>query len=153
LQLNLLQLPLEVFTSFMEMPNTIPQATTLEELEKKYEIGDENSIVNYSFYLGATNENLNEIKKLNPKTICGVKVFMGSSTGNMLVDDEKALQGIFAESPTLIATHCEDEQTIRANTQKYKAEFGEDIAFKYHPLIRSEEACYKIIIAGCQPCN
>lgn len=130
-------------TSFMEMPNTIPQATTLEELEKKYEIGDENSIVNYSFYLGATNENLNEIKKLNPKTICGVKVFMGSSTGNMLVDDEKALQGIFAESPTLIATHCEDEQTIRANTQKYKAEFGEDIAFKYHPLIRSEEACYK----------
>jgi dihydroorotase len=130
-------------TSFMEMPNTIPQATTTDELEKKYDLGAEKSAVNYSFYLGATNENLEEIKKVDANRICGIKVFMGSSTGNMLVDDRKSLEGIFSESPTLIATHCEDEATIIANTKKYKTEFGEDLPFKYHPIIRSAEACYK----------
>ena len=130
-------------TSFMEMPNTIPQATTISELEKKYDIAAEKAAVNYSFYLGATNDNLDEIKKINSKQICGVKVFMGSSTGNMLVDNLKALQGIFSEAPTLIATHCEDEATIRANTASYKEKYGEDMPFKYHPYIRSAEACYK----------
>ena len=130
-------------TSFMEMPNTIPQATTQELLEKKYKIASDKSLANYSFYLGATNNNIEEIKKINPKNVCGVKVFMGSSTGNMLVDDKKALSEIFSGSPVLIATHCEDEETIRRNTIKYKKEFGEDLPLKYHPLIRSEEACYK----------
>ncbi|MBN1119274.1 MAG: dihydroorotase [Bacteroidales bacterium] len=130
-------------TSFMEMPNTFPQAVTLSELEKKYDIAEEKSWVNYSFYLGGTNDNLNEIKKLNPKNICGVKVFMGSSTGNMLVDKKESLEGIFSESPTIITTHCEDEETIQKNTFYYKEEFGDAIAFSYHPLIRSEEACYK----------
>ncbi|MBI9055537.1 MAG: dihydroorotase [Bacteroidales bacterium] len=129
-------------TSFMEMPNTKPQATTIEVLEEKYKIASKKSLANYSFYLGATNENIDEIKKLNPKAICGLKVFMGSSTGNMLVDDEKALSQIFRDSPVLIATHCEDEKTIIENTEKYKKEFGEDLPIKYHPLIRSEEACY-----------
>ena len=130
-------------TSFMEMPNTIPQATTIEELEKKYELGAERSMVNYSFYLGATNDNLSEIKNIDTKSVCGVKVFMGSSTGNMLVDDKTALEGIFSETPTLIATHCEDEATIRANTEKFKTNYGEDMPFSYHPDIRSAEACYK----------
>lgn len=130
-------------TSYMEMPNTKPQATTIEELEKKYAIGAEKSFVNYSFYLGATNDNIDEIKKVNPKNICGVKVFMGSSTGNMLVDNKYTLQQIFSESPTLIATHCEDETTIQNNTNKYRNELGEDIPFSYHPIIRSAEACYK----------
>ncbi len=130
-------------TSFMEMPNTSPQAVTLETLEEKYKIAAKDSYSNFSFYLGATNDNLNEIKKVDPKTICGVKVFMGSSTGNMLVDNMKSLEAIFAESPTIIATHCEDEETIKKNTYYYKEEFGEGIAFSYHPLIRSAEACYK----------
>lgn len=130
-------------TSYMEMPNTIPQATTIEELEKKYTIGETNSYVNYSFYLGATNENLSEVKKIDPKTICGLKVFMGSSTGNMLVDKRKTLESIFAETPTLIATHCEDEHIIRTNTELYREKYGEGISFSYHPLIRSGEACYK----------
>lgn len=130
-------------TSFMEMPNTKPQATTLELLEQKYEIATEKSLANFSFYLGATNENINEIKKINPKTICGLKVFMGSSTGNMLVDNLNSLSTIFAESPVIITTHCEDEQTILLNINRYKAEFGENVPIKYHPLIRSEEACYK----------
>ncbi len=130
-------------TSFMEMPNTIPQATTLEELEKKYEIAGSKSWVNYSFYLGATNNNLDEIKQMNPQTICGVKVFMGSSTGNMLVDNRKTLEGIFSESPTIITTHCEDEATIKANTEAYYNKYGESMPFRYHPEIRSAEACYK----------
>jgi dihydroorotase len=130
-------------TSFMEMPNTKPQATTIELLEDKYKIGSEKSLANYSFYLGATNDNIEEIKKINKQTICGVKVFMGSSTGNMLVDNLNSLSAIFSESPVLIATHCEDEKTILENTSKYKAEFGEKIPINYHPLIRSEEACYK----------
>ncbi|OFX84973.1 MAG: dihydroorotase [Bacteroidetes bacterium GWF2_33_16] len=130
-------------TSFMEMPNTKPQATSIALLEEKYEIAKEKSLANYSFYLGATNDNIGEIKKIDPKTICGVKVFMGSSTGNMLVDDLNSLSAIFAESPVLIATHCEDEKTIQHNTTKYKSEFGEEVPLKYHPYIRSEEACYK----------
>jgi len=130
-------------TSFMEMPNTNPQATTIELLEEKYTLAKQKSLANYSFYLGATNDNIEEIKKINPKNICGVKVFMGSSTGNMLVDNIDSLTKIFAESPTLIATHCEDEQTIQENTKKYKEEFGENLPIEYHPLLRSEEACYK----------
>jgi len=130
-------------TSFMEMPNTKPPTTTLELLEQKFEIASETSYANFSFYLGATNENLEELKKANPKEIPGVKVFMGSSTGNMLVDDKMVLQAIFAEVDMLIATHCEKEEIIRANLAKYKAEFGEDIPIQYHPLIRSAEACYR----------
>lgn len=130
-------------TSFMEMPNTNPQTTTIELLEQKFEIGVQKSYANYSFYMGATNDNLAELKKVNQKEVCGVKVFMGSSTGNMLVDDKKVLQAIFAEIDMLIATHCEKEEIIRENLAKYKAEFGEDIPIQYHPLIRSAEACYR----------
>lgn len=130
-------------TSFMEMPNTIPQATTHELLEEKYQIASQNSLANYSFYLGATNDNINEIKKVDPKKICGIKVFMGSSTGNMLVDKIESLSRIFDESPVLIATHCEDEDTIQKNTEYYKKKYGEDLPIKYHPIIRNEEACYK----------
>ena len=129
-------------TSFMEMPNTVPQATSVKELEKKYERAREVSMANYSFYLGATNDNIEEIKSVDPTRICGVKVFMGSSTGNMLVDDPRALERIFAESPTLVATHCEDEATIVRNIKKALEKYGEDIPVSQHPLIRSEEACY-----------
>lgn len=130
-------------TSFMEMPNTNPQTTTIDLLEQKYELGAEKAFANYSFYMGATNDNISELKKVNPKEVCGVKVFMGSSTGNMLVDDKKVLQAIFAEVDMLIATHCEKEEIIRENIAKYKTEFGEDIPIQYHPLIRSAEACYR----------
>jgi dihydroorotase len=130
-------------TSFMEMPNTNPQTITIELLEQKFELGAEKSYANYSFYMGATNNNIAELKKVNQKEVCGVKVFMGSSTGNMLVDDKKVLQAIFAEVDMLIATHCEKEEVIRENIAKYKAEFGEDIPIQYHPLIRSAEACYR----------
>ena len=129
-------------TSFMEMPNTKPQATSIEELEKKYKRASEVSMANYSFYLGATNDNMEEIRKLDPKRNCGLKVFMGSSTGNMLVDKPEALDKIFAESPTLIATHCEDEATIRKNSEKARNEYGDEVPVKLHPFIRSEEACY-----------
>ena len=129
-------------TSFMEMPNTIPQATSIVELEKKYERAAEVSLANYSFYLGATNDNIEEIKKLDPSRNCGVKVFMGSSTGNMLVDKRESLEKIFAESPTLIASHCEDEATIQANSVKARDEYGDDVPVELHPSIRSEEACY-----------
>ena len=129
-------------TSFMEMPNTKPQATSIEELEKKYSRASEVSMANYSFYLGATNDNIEEIRKLDPRRNCGLKVFMGSSTGNMLVDNPEALERIFAESPTLIATHCEDESTIQKNSEKARSEYGDDIPVKLHPQIRSEEACY-----------
>ena len=129
-------------TSFMEMPNTNPQTTTIEKLNKKFEIAKEKSLANYSFYMGATNDNLEELLKVNPKTVCGIKVFMGSSTGNMLVDNPESLAKIFAKAPTLIATHCEDEATIRKNTEIYKKKYGEDMPFKYHPEIRSTEACY-----------
>lgn len=130
-------------TSFMEMPNTRPPAVSIAALEEKYAIAAHKSLVNYSFYLGATNENINEVKQVDPKIVCGVKVFMGSSTGNMLVDNEKTLSAIFAESPILVATHCEDEQLIVKNNRFYKEKYGSDIAFRYHPLIRSAEACYR----------
>lgn len=129
-------------TSYMEMPNTNPQTTTIQELEKKYARAAEVSMANYSFYLGATNDNIQEIQKLDPTRNCGVKVFMGSSTGNMLVDNRRALEKIFAESPALIATHCEDEPTIRKNTEEHRAKYGDDIPIHLHPVIRSEEACY-----------
>lgn len=129
-------------TSFMEMPNTIPQTTTIEELEKKYEIAAGKSLANYAFYLGATNDNIDEIRKLKPGQSPGVKIFMGASTGNMLVDDEKTLDAIFADSPALIATHCEDESIIRSQTEIYRSKYGKDVPISCHPEIRSEEACY-----------
>ncbi len=130
-------------TSYMEMPNTNPQATSLEELEKKYTRAAEVSAVNYSFYLGATNNNIGELEKMNPKNICGVKVFMGSSTGNMLVDKEQALSDIFRISPSIITTHCEDEEIIRRNTELYRTKYGDNMPISKHPEIRSSEACYK----------
>jgi dihydroorotase len=129
-------------TSYMEMPNTNPQAVTIEELEKKYRRAADVSPANYSFFMGATNDNVEEIKKVDPKKICGVKIFMGSSTGNMLVDNQDALIEIFKHSPTIIATHCEDEETIRQNSAKAKEEFGEDVPFEQHPIIRNAEACF-----------
>ncbi|GGF35410.1 dihydroorotase [Echinicola rosea] len=129
-------------TTFMEMPNTVPQATTLELLEEKYKIASEKSLANYSFYLGATNDNLDELLKADPSTICGIKVFQGSSTGNMLVDNQETLEGIFEKCEMLIATHSENDDIIKANLEKYKAEYGDDIPIKYHPKIRSAEACY-----------
>lgn len=130
-------------TSFMEMPNTIPQATNIEELEKKYDIAAEKSYANYSFYLGATNDNIEEVKKLDPGMNCGVKVFMGSSTGNMLVDNKEALEKIFKYAPTLVATHCEDEEIIQTNSSIFKEKYGDKIPVHCHPEIRSTEACYK----------
>jgi dihydroorotase len=130
-------------TSYMEMPNTYPPATSHTLLEKKYTRASQVSLANYSFFMGTSNKNIEEIKQINPKTICGVKIFMGSSTGEMLVDDEKALEAIFRESPTLIATHCEVDPLIKQNTEKYHAQYGDDIPVKYHPLIRSVEACYQ----------
>ncbi|MEZ0006140.1 dihydroorotase [Flavobacterium sp. 28YEA47A] len=129
-------------TSFIEMPNTNPQATTIELLEDKFKIASEKSVANYSFMFGGTNDNLDEILKVNPKTVAGLKLFLGSSTGNMLVDNEEVLEKIFASTPLLIAVHCEDETTIKNNLAKYKEEYGDDIPMKFHHLIRSEEACY-----------
>ncbi len=129
-------------TSFIEMPNTQPQTTTLELLEEKYKLAEATSYANYAFMFGGTNDNLEEIKKIDPKTVPALKLFLGSSTGNMLVDDEKVLEKIFKESPVLIAAHCEDEKTIQENLQKYTAEYGDDIPVELHPKIRSEEACY-----------
>ena len=129
-------------TSFMEMPNTVPNTVTQDLLEKKYAIANKNSIANYSFFMGANNENLHEVLKTNPSNVCGIKVFMGSSTGNMLVDNKQTLSQIFKNSSLLIATHCEDEETIRKNTAIFKAKYGENIPFEMHPIIRSEEACY-----------
>jgi dihydroorotase len=130
-------------TSFMDMPNTLPLATSIEVLEEKYLLGGDKSLANFSFYMGATNNNLAELAKVNPRTVCGVKVFMGSSTGNMLVDNKETLSGIFAEVPLLIATHCEDEATIHENKAHYKSLFGDNLGVKYHPLIRTAEACYR----------
>lgn len=129
-------------TSFMEMPNVLPQTITQQLLEKKYEVGARNSLANYSFYMGSTNDNLDEVLSTDPSAVCGIKIFMGSSTGNMLVDNQDILENIFRNAPILIATHCEDEATIKANTQKYVAEYGEEIPFHMHPVIRNEEACY-----------
>ena len=130
-------------TSFMEMPNTVPNALTQELLEEKYAIASKSSIANFSFFMGASNDNLDEVLKTNPTNVCGIKVFMGSSTGNMLVDNEKALEGLFSQVGMLIATHCEDENTIKANLEKAKTLYGEHIPIQEHPIIRSEEACYK----------
>ncbi|MFD1550908.1 dihydroorotase [Putridiphycobacter roseus] len=129
-------------TSFMEMPNTVPNALTQELLEDKYQIANRNSLANYSFFMGASNDNIEEVLKTNHQNVCGVKVFMGSSTGNMLVDNEQTLTNIFSKCDMLIATHCEDEATIRKNLAIYKAKYGEDMPIKYHPEIRSAEACY-----------
>ena len=129
-------------TSFMEMPNTIPNTVTQKLLEEKFKIAEQNAFANYSFFMGANNENLNEVLQTNPKEVCGVKVFMGSSTGNMLVDNKEVLSHIFEHSPILIATHCEDELTIRKNLAEFKEKYGNDIPFKSHPVIRSEEACF-----------
>lgn len=129
-------------TSYMEMPNVNPQTVTQDLLTAKYDIGAANSLANYSFYMGSTNTNLDEVLKTDPKNVCGIKIFMGSSTGNMLVDDQETLEKIFANAPILIATHCEDEATIRKNTQEFIEKYGDDIPFKYHPVIRNEEACY-----------
>ena len=130
-------------TSFMEMPNTVPNALTQELLEEKYAIASKSSIANFSFFMGASNDNLDEVLKTNPTNVCGIKVFMGSSTGNMLVDNEKALEGLFSQVGMLIATHCEDENTIKANLEKAKTLYGEHIPIQEHPIIRSEVACYK----------
>ncbi|TVQ14919.1 MAG: dihydroorotase [Bacteroidetes bacterium] len=128
-------------TSFMEMPNTNPPCTTLDLLEKKFALAAQKSSANFSFYMGASNDNAEELEKINPEKICGIKVFMGSSTGNMLVDNEQVLERIFATAKTLVATHCEDESTIQANLQKFKQLHGENIQPRHHPMIRSHEAC------------
>lgn len=130
-------------TSYMEMPNTKPQTTDIQALEAKFETASQKSYANYSFYMGATNDNLSELKKVNKKEVCGIKVFMGSSTGNMLVDKKKTLEAIFAEIDMIIATHCEEEEIIQKNIAYYKQLLGDDIPVKYHPLIRSAEACYR----------
>jgi len=129
-------------TSYMEMPNTVPQATTQKLLENKYEIAAKSSLANYSFMFGGTNDNLEELLKTNPKNVAGIKLFLGSSTGNMLVDNKKVLEKIFSSTPMLIAVHCEDEKTIKNNLEYYKNKYGDDIPIKFHPIIRSEEACY-----------
>lgn len=130
-------------TSFMEMPNTVPNTLTQDLLADKYAIAAQTSLANYSFYMGASNDNIEEVLKTDSKNVCGIKVFMGSSTGNMLVDNEQTLENIFSKAPMLVATHCEDEQTIRENLAKFKAQYGDDLTIEMHPLIRSAEACYK----------
>ena len=129
-------------TSFIEQPNTVPNAVTQELLEDKYQIASQKSYANYSFMMGGTNDNLDEVLKTNPRNVAGIKLFLGSSTGNMLVDNPEVLEKIFSSTKMLIAVHCEDEATIKANTEKYREEFGDDIPMKYHHLIRSAEACY-----------
>lgn len=129
-------------TSFMEMPNTVPNALTQQLLQDKYDIAAKNSPANYSFFMGASNDNLDEVLRTDAKNVCGVKVFMGSSTGNMLVDNPTTLEHLFAQSPMLIATHCEDEATIKSNLEHYKQLLGENIPVRLHPKIRSAEACY-----------
>ncbi|MCP5431327.1 MAG: dihydroorotase [Chromatiaceae bacterium] len=130
-------------TSFMEMPNTKPQTVTLDALEAKFALAAGRAWGNFAFYLGATNDNLDEIRRLGANQTCGVKVFMGASTGNMLVDDPATLDNIFRDAPSLIATHCEDTPTIQANEQRYREQYGEQIPVRFHPMIRSEEACWK----------
>ena len=129
-------------TSFMEMPNTKPQAVTQDLLEQKYQIASSTSLANYSFFMGTTNHNYDEVMRTDPKSVCGIKIFMGSSTGDMLVDDDHILSRVFANAPVIIALHCEDEATIRHNTEIYTERYGENIPFSAHPEIRSREACY-----------
>ncbi|WP_394673956.1 dihydroorotase [uncultured Chryseobacterium sp.] len=130
-------------TSFIDQPNTVPNAVTQELLADKYSIASESAYANYGFMMGGTNDNLEEVLKTDPSNVPGIKLFLGSSTGNMLVDNPETLERIFSNTKMLIAVHCEDEATIRANTQQYMDEYGEDIPVKFHHLIRSEEACYK----------
>lgn len=129
-------------TSFMDMPNTIPQTLDQEKLEEKYRIGAHTSLVNYSFFMGVSNDNFKEIMKTDPEKVCGLKIFMGSSTGNMLVDNQGTLNQVFSESPMLIAVHCEDEPMIREHLAAYRKQYGDDIPMEYHPKIRNDEACY-----------
>jgi dihydroorotase len=129
-------------TTFMEMPNTIPQTTTQSELQKKFDRASEVSLANHSFFFGATNTNLDQVLATDPKHVCGIKIFMGSSTGDMLVDHIDTLENIFAKSELLIATHCEDEATIRNNSSAFRAKYGDEVPISAHPLIRSAEACY-----------
>lgn len=129
-------------TTFMEQPNTNPQTTTIEKLEEKFAIAAQTSYANYSFLFGGTNDNLEELKKLDKNACSGIKLFLGSSTGNMLVDNEETIEKIFRSTEMVISTHCEDENTIRKNLAKYKEIYGDDIPMKYHPMIRSGEACY-----------
>lgn len=130
-------------TTFMEMPNTNPQTVTQNELGKKFRRAAECSLANFSFFMGATNDNLGEVLATDPSHVCGIKVFMGSSTGNMLVDQRETLEAIFSKAPMLVATHCEDEATIRANSAHYRALYGDNPPFSIHPLVRSAEACYR----------
>ncbi|MGB5497459.1 MAG: dihydroorotase [Maribacter sp.] len=129
-------------TSFMEQPNTNPQTTTIEKLEAKFSRAADSSFANYSFLFGGTNDNLEELKRLDKNACSGVKLFLGSSTGNMLVDDEDVIEEIFKNTEMVISAHCEDETTIKRNLAKYKEQYGDDIPVKFHPLIRSAEACY-----------
>lgn len=129
-------------TSFMEMPNTVPNALTQVLLEEKYQLAAQKSAANYSFFMGASNNNVEEVLKTNEKNVCGIKIFMGSSTGDMLVDSAQTLENIFSKCPMLIATHCEDEATVQHNMKEYIAKYGDQLQIKHHPLIRSEEACY-----------
>jgi dihydroorotase len=130
-------------TSFMEMPNTVPPVFTQHLLEEKYEIAARTSLANYSFFIGASNDNLDEVMKTDVTKVCGLKIFMGSSTGNLLVDDPQVLEGFFSRFPSIIATHCEDEKTIRTNLEEAKARYGDNIPVSEHPRIRSEEGCWK----------
>ncbi len=129
-------------TSFIEMPNTVPQSTTIDLLEEKFSIASESSYANYSFMFGGTNDNLEEILKVDPKNVAGLKLFLGSSTGNMLVDNPDVLKNIFSSTPLLISVHCEDEDTVQKNLAVQKEKYGDDIPIHLHPIIRSEEACY-----------
>ncbi|WP_291725425.1 dihydroorotase [Bernardetia sp.] len=130
-------------TTFMEMPNTKPQALTQKLLADKYEVAAKDSLANYSFFMGVSNENLDEVLKTDKNNVCGLKIFMGSSTGDMLVDNRKTLETIFSQTDMLIATHCEDEETVKNNEQLAKAEYGDDVPMRLHPEIRNVEACYK----------
>ena len=138
-------------TTFIEMPNTIPQATTQEELEKKFSKAQETSYANYSFMFGGTNDNLEELLKTDPTKVAGIKLFLGSSTGNMLVDDEAVLKKIFSSTDMVISVHCEDEQTIKNNLQKHLEEFGEDIPIKYHPGLRRPLLKNQILPSPSEP--
>ena len=129
-------------TTFIEMPNTVPQATNQQLLQDKFNIAEKTSYANYSFMFGGTNDNLEELLKTDPKTVAGIKLFLGSSTGNMLVDNLEVLEKIFSSTKLIISVHCEDEETIKKNTANHKALYGEDIPIELHPVIRSEEACY-----------
>ena len=130
-------------TSFIDQPNTVPNAVTQDLLQDKYNLASQKSYANYGFMMGGTNDNLEEVLKTNPRNVPGIKLFLGSSTGNMLVDNPETLENIFSNTKMLIAVHCEDEATIRANTEQYKAKYGDDIPVKFHYVIRSEEACNK----------